>query len=150
MGRLRRFIELPQRDRVLLARALGMLLLVRLALWLLPWRFVRARFLHCSAAPTDRPVDGAAHRIVRAVAVARRYVPRATCLVQAVAAHALLRREGYPVRIEIGARKQDGRRVRAHAWVVADGRILLGRTAGLSRYASLGSLGGPVERRVDV
>jgi len=54
---------------------------------------------------------------VWAVASASRYVPRATCLVRALAAEALLIGQGYPVRLCIGVTREGENGLGAHAWV---------------------------------
>jgi hypothetical protein len=59
-----------------------------------------------------------------AVAAAGRHVPSATCLTQALALQAMLARRGHPARVEIGVLKDPA--FRAHAWVVAGDRVLLG------------------------
>ena len=61
-------------------------------------------------------------RLQRLVRIAARYrLSPATCLPRALALRAMLRRRGIPAALEIGVRK-DGERLRAHAWLVHDGR----------------------------
>jgi hypothetical protein len=60
-----------------------------------------------------------------AVAVASRFVPKATCLVQALAGQALLARRGHAARLHIGVSKPEGR-FEAHAWLEDEGRPILG------------------------
>ena len=69
-------------------------------------------------------------RIVWSVEVTSRYVPRATCLTQAIAAQTLLARRGYRSQLRIGvARDRDGAFI-AHAWIEHEGRIVLGEREG--------------------
>jgi hypothetical protein len=77
-----------------------------------------------------------AERLVWAVQAASRRVPRATCLVQAVAADALLTRAGYESVVEIGVAKDNLSRFEAHAWVRCGGRIVIGGPD-VARYACL-------------
>jgi hypothetical protein len=65
-------------------------------------------------------------RIAWAVSLAGRYVPRATCLTQALAMQILLKREGIAVQLHLGVAKDEQGRVTAHAWLEQDGRVLIG------------------------
>jgi Transglutaminase-like superfamily len=69
------------------------------------------------------------------VRVASRYVPRASCLTQALVLHILLRREGLPSRIRIGVSKDAGF-FEAHAWVESHDRVVIG-DSGLQRYVPM-------------
>ena len=72
------------------------------------------------------------------MAVARRVVPRASCLPQALAAEALLMRGGRRVELRIGVVKTERGRLVAHAWVESGGRVVVGELhEGLSRYTPL-------------
>lgn len=70
------------------------------------------------AGPTPREIG-------RAVERAATVVPGATCLVQALAAEWLLRREGWDPTVRIGVARH-GNGVAAHAWVECGGEIVLG------------------------
>jgi Transglutaminase-like superfamily len=89
-----------------------------------------------SAAP-NLDVD---QRIAWAVTSAARYVPAATCLTQALAAKVLLTVAGREARLTIGVEK-DGNRLRAHAWVEGNGRVIVG-DHDLSRFTVLPSIEG--------
>jgi hypothetical protein len=82
------------------------------------------------------PVD----RIAWAVVAAGRVVPRATCLVKAIAARALLRRSGWPAVVWVGVSNDARNGFRAHAWVESDGRVVLGANPGgeFTRLVQLG------------
>jgi Transglutaminase-like superfamily len=65
-------------------------------------------------------------------------VPYASCLTQALAAQILLAKEGYDSEICVGVGKTELGGFIAHAWVVKDGRVLLGDMPGLlERYTPL-------------
>jgi hypothetical protein len=78
-----------------------------------------------------RPVEP----IVWAVAAMARRVPGCTCLVSALALQRLLSRHGHVSELHVGVARQ-GERFSAHAWLVGDGRILIGETEG-ETYAPL-------------
>jgi hypothetical protein len=111
---------------------------VRLALTVLPSRAVMRATLGLQRRPPrgdprgERPTD----RIAWAVRVVSRRVPGATCLTQALAAQALLARAGRPSHLQIGVRRDEQGAFRAHAWVEAEGRVIIGG-GGLDRYTPL-------------
>ena len=123
MASLKTFAGLSSQDRSLLVRAFFLVASVRTGLFLLPFRTVQ-RF----TAKTRRSaaqIHSVAH-CAWAVRAVSRYVPGATCLTQALAAQVLLAESGYDSRIEIGVRKDEHRRFRAHAWVVCGEEIVIG------------------------
>ncbi len=141
MGRLRKFLALPGKDRGLLMAAGWRVAWASLGLRLLPFSYWRRRMEDAaprSPAQASAPAP-TADRIVWAVATAAGYVPGATCLVQALAARDLLRSEGYPARICLGVDTRGEDRFRAHAWVECEGRILLGGAE--TGYAPLPAVG---------
>jgi transglutaminase superfamily protein len=133
--RVRKFRELPHAERLLLIRAAALLCMVRLGLWLLPFR--RLSTLVQRGKLRLRP-DGppSAERIGWAIRVASRYVPRATCLAQALAALAMLERAGLPAQLYIGVARNDEQLFQAHAWVESRGNAIVGGSD-LEGYAPL-------------
>jgi hypothetical protein len=75
-------------------------------------------------------------KMVWAVGVASRFVPRASCLTQALAGAWLLRRKGQHAELVIGV-KNSNRDFQAHAWVVSNGRVVIGWASDLNRYKAL-------------
>ena len=131
MRRLKRFMGLTTVERSLLFRALFVVGTARMALWSLP--VAAARRLVAAAAGVMDPAY--ADKSVWAVKVASRYIPRATCLTQALAVQAMLARAGRDSRVEIGVAKEAGQ-FEAHAWVVCTDQILIGGPD-VSRYSRL-------------
>ncbi len=121
---VRRWFALPSQDRRLLREAMMLLCLARTAVWLLPFRLLAhpvAFLLRQSAnAPMSTPADLARH-----VARAALYVPFSTCLVQALAGLWMLARRGYRPELCLGVALPGGNFC-AHAWLVHEGRTLLG------------------------
>ena len=123
-------------DAALLVMAAATTAAVRAGLWVLPFRTVRGLAARLAmAAPAgsrnQRPLD----RVVWAVLVASRFVPRATCLTQSLAAQILLARHGYPAELRLGVAREAGR-FDAHAWVESNGRVVIGN-ADLARYTPM-------------
>jgi hypothetical protein len=136
MSIVRKWVHLPPPERRLLARALPLVVCVRLALWVLPWRVTRRVTQRLSVArgaagETDVDVDA----VARAVSRAARRVPRATCLTQAIAASVMLGRRGVPAAIRFGAARDGSGRFVAHAWVESAGRIVIGGVTSPQRYS---------------
>lgn len=122
-GRFRRLS--PAKRRLLLA-ALARVGLARLALWAGP--LPRARALVGQLKGRARPEFSPEH-LAWAVRVSSRCVPRATCLVQAVALGAMLAQNGEASQLVIGVALQENGTFGAHAWVEWQGRTLIGETA---------------------
>jgi len=137
MDHLRKFFRIPDAEQLLLGRALTILAAVRFALWLLPFKTLQrisAKLIQACARKESR---FSTERRVWAVRVASRYVPRATCLTQALAAQVLLGLGGVPASVRIGVAKEKGGDFEAHAWLESGGKILLGGIDAEQRYTPL-------------
>jgi hypothetical protein len=145
MRRLRRFLALPAPERGLLLRAAILLALIRLGLWLLPFRTLRRLLARLAQVPARGRGSGSIppERIVWAVSVASRIVPgTGTCLVRALAAQVLLVRRGHPSRLRLGVARNEKGRLEAHAWLESQGTIVIGGEESPSRFAPLPPLKG--------
>jgi hypothetical protein len=130
--RLRRFAQVGNRRRALLAEAVAWLLLTRLALLLVPFPRL-ARRLGTFVPPSDARAVAArmsgapfattlAEEIGWAVTRAARHVPfNAVCLPQAMTARIMLKRRGVGSVLHFGAAKGDQKPLDAHAWLDAAG-----------------------------
>jgi hypothetical protein len=134
LKRLRKIILLSQVERRLLIRSALLMPAFRLGLWLLPFRtlVILAGQGRSQTQPSDPSLPD---RVAWAVRVIGRYVPRATCLVQALTAQALLMRSGFPSNLRIGVAKAE-ERFQAHAWVESQGRVIAG-AGEIERYTPL-------------
>jgi hypothetical protein len=123
---LRQAISTPLPDWILLAQAWGWLLIMDIGLRLVPFSrlsaFARRGKPRRAAAPAaeEAPQDSQWQTIRRTrqmVDRARRYhlIPM-TCLRRSLAMQKLLARQGIPVDLRIGVRK-DGGKLSAHAWL---------------------------------
>jgi len=132
MRRLTRLVGLRSRERRLLLRAFLVLGVARAALWVLALATVRRIVARTAGATEQLPVE----RFVWAVKVASRYLPRTTCLTQALAVQALLARAGHDSRVEIGVAKDAGKPFEAHAWVICGNQVVIGGPE-VARFARL-------------
>jgi len=125
-SRVARFRSLAPSDRSLFLVALAAIVSARVGLWVTSFGRLR-RSVERMAPPhgSPDPTPGEADRIGWAIGSAARFVPDATCLPQALAAEAMLRRRGHPADLRLGVtRDRDG--VEAHAWVESYGRVIVG------------------------
>jgi len=138
MRALRRFRNLPPTRRRLAVTSLLTVAAVRIGLAVLPFGRLRAILRRVKSSPSRRPgAVPSAEELAWAVGVASRYVPRATCLVQALALELLLARSGRAAEVRIGVAKQNGH-LQAHAWVESEGQRLL-EDSEPTRFTSLPS-----------
>jgi len=123
MGDWRKLAELSWADRRLLARAAGMLAHAKLALPSVDFRADREAVAAGARKPS--PVELArARAVARLVGVAASRVPfRVACLPRSIVLWRLLRREGIPCELRLGARSGGGP-FEAHAWVECGGVAL--------------------------
>jgi hypothetical protein len=144
MRSLTRFVALPAAERRLIVAAAALLAAIRVGLWVLPFRWVRRAIptLGRDAQLPGRQRPPYPERVVWAVGVADRVVPRTTCLVRALAAQALLARYGHASELRLGVAGGSGRAFEAHAWLERRGRVLLGGPVD-ERYVPLPALDGP-------
>ena len=129
MSKLRKFLLLPSAERSLLVKAGFLLIGMRLALWLLAFpslmRLVeRLNHSRGEVLATDPLL---VEKIAWAVQASARYIPKATCLTQALAAQTLLRRRGFQADLHIGVARDSSKQFQAHAWIVSDGKVIIGR-----------------------
>ncbi len=131
--RLAKFFRLPISDQRLLMRAAIAVVSAKLAVKMLRLPAARAavtRLERLGWFVTLAP----ANRVVWAVEAAGRAIPgMKNCLVQAVAAEAMLVRTGHPCELRIGAAKNGPGELIAHAWLESEGRVLIGEFE-LDRY----------------
>jgi len=122
--RLESFLRLAADERQALVEAWSALLLLAGAVRVLslPRLLAVCRALSGGVARGPGP---SVSRLVSLVEVAGRYAPGATCLTKALAAGLILRRRGIATTLSIGVSRR-GRDLTAHAWLEAEGRVLLG------------------------
>jgi hypothetical protein len=133
--RVRTLAALPKAERELLLRALTLLWLCRLALWLLPFPVVTRWADRSRVVPAHAETE--TRQLVHAIRTASRFVPYATCLVRALAGARLFTEGGQCARVVIGTRKR-AEVLEAHAWLESGGQVVLGNVTDLRSYHPLG------------
>jgi hypothetical protein len=136
MARLRKFLALTGAKRLLLLRAFVLLWTLRLALWLMPYRFVKKRVARAS---TRRGTDTrlSPDDIAWCVDTAGRFVVGdGNCLVHAMTAQVLFGRRGIEHTLRVGVVKDGRGELEAHAWIEHGDRIIIGGV-GAERFKSI-------------
>lgn len=141
MRRITAFFNLPLAEKVLLGEALLLVAVFRLALWFVPFRFLRKLLIEFLPVKDERTkVDWRQiAKIVRAVRTAARFVPAATCLTQALAAMVLIKSNGQYSELKIGVAKGENEPFQAHAWLETNGCIIIGKLPSHHQYKALES-----------
>ena len=130
------FLRLCRAHWCLGCAAFGAVLVARIALLILPFRILQRMSEKPQRVGTlelNRNIPRRS-RVAFAVRTASHLVPGATCLSQALAAQALLRLRGDSVNLCLGAARSDQGTFEAHAWLEADGTIVIGDLPDLDRY----------------
>lgn len=134
----RKLLERSAAERRLVVEAALLLSVARLGLaWtaLATTREWLARFSRTAGAP-DAHLQR--QQIVEAVAAAGRRAPfKATCLLEALAVEAMLRRRGHDARLRLGVMRPSANGLGAHAWVELNGDVVVGQLDTLASYAEL-------------
>jgi len=135
MTRLNKFLRLSFSEKILFIKAWTLLGIIRLGLSLLPFIMLKnvLRVIGPSIARVDEQLSE--DQLVWAVAAASRFIPKATCLAQALAIQLFLKQSGREAHVHIGVEGKRGR-LDAHAWVESRGKVLFGGS-NLSRYTHL-------------
>jgi hypothetical protein len=118
---------------------------MRLGLWVIPYRILR-RMVEVSPRTAPQPPGTEPPAwVARYIVAISRYVPQATCLTQALAAHLLLRREGFKPQLQLGVARDEGV-FKAHAWIECNGMFIVGDFRGSrTNYTSLKSIAVPAQ-----
>jgi hypothetical protein len=125
--KLAKFLRLAPGDRRLLMRAAMTLIITKLALKTRPFIAAHKAAIRSQTllrAPVPPP---SAERIVWAVETAGRLIPGLrNCLVQALAAEAILLGARHSCELRIGVAKDQPGEFLAHAWLESGGKVLIG------------------------
>ena len=138
------FRSLP-RGRLAAARAIpaSLLMVIRIRMYLTLSSLTRLRKrLLPAAEPHDIGDLVAVGRVAWSVRIVSRFVPFASCLTQAQACQVLLARRGIASTLCLGVGGQGGRHMRAHAWLMCDGKVVIGgESEDLRQFRPLTELG---------
>ncbi len=139
MSAFTKFWRLDSKEKRLHLRAAALLAVVSLASRLtLKSGSAVEKFFSASLVPRpSRQPTKPPEIVARAVTRSARYVPGATCLVQAITLCRLLQQEGHDSVLQVGVKPPSAGRLQAHAWVECEGKIVLGGSNSADSYTAL-------------
>ena len=147
MSRLRKWRSLSWADRRLVLQATGMLVRARFRLPSIDFRPEPALAADAGPASPEATMLPRAQAVARLVGMAAAVSPVAVaCLHRSLVLWSLLRREGIPCRLRLGAAETGTGPFEAHAWVECAGVALNEPEAYLARYSPFGRAVVPVDR----
>ncbi len=136
----RTFFRVSWSDKWLLLQAAAGILIVRIGLWVLPFRTMVRLFQRHQEEEGTLTVEQLKRqrRIVWAVsAVGHRVLRKRPCLTEAFVAQHMLRVAGIPTRLRIGVQKDDRTGFAAHAWLEREGYVVIGGADSPTRFVPL-------------
>ncbi|MBD2663431.1 hypothetical protein B6N60_03317 [Richelia sinica FACHB-800] len=143
MKHLHKWLRLRNSDRQLLLTTAITLTMIRLGLWLLPWKILYKLVNRIVQLPLDHPEADEAIwcAVVWAVETVSRYLfPPPKCLARALVTQILLAWQGYRTKLCIGVAKNPQGNLEAHAWVESQGKIIIGKLTNQAKFIPLSSL----------
>lgn len=126
MSKINSFFKLSSVRKSLLMKSVIIIILIRLSLLLFSFSNVKKISKKFSKSNKVQKNKITIEDIIWSVKVASIYVPKATCLIQAITAQILLSRYNHLSKLRIGVMK--GQEFEAHAWVEINDRIVLGES----------------------
>jgi hypothetical protein len=131
-----KFLNLSSVEQRLLIRTWILLGVIRLGLELVPFSTLRKLLDRLRPKLDSFKKEFSEEQLVWSVTVVSPYIPKTTCLAQALTAQLLLQQAGHQACLHIGVEEAEEGGIKAHAWVESKGRILIGGTD-LNRYTHL-------------
>ena len=126
----RKFIRLSSADKRLFVRVGLRLFQVRIKLWASTYKATRSWLeKKISVSGPTRTDSRFAEKIARFILAASQFVPKSSCLTQALAGESLLRELGYEPTLHIGVKKENREAFEAHAWLELNGVKIIGGPA---------------------
>ncbi len=126
MSRLSKFLRLSSAEKTLLVRVWIFLGITRLCLSIFSFPILRKLLTGISPLVPRVDKEFTDDQLVRIVEIASRFVPKATCLAQALTVQLLLKESGRQASLYIGVNGVEGGRLNAHAWVESRGKVITG------------------------
>ncbi len=122
-----KFIRLPRASQRLLIQSACFLQMIQLGLLFFSFKKIQRVLTRLKKKKSIQKSRPSLDQIRWAVETASRYLPSAkSCLIQSLAAQALLIRYRYPQTFQIGVAKNKNGSLKAHAWVKSEGRFVTG------------------------
>ena len=134
------FLFLATWKKIFLLRCLLVVATVRIGLSVI--NFNRLRKFTLAPSATGRVDIDYLKRVSWGISRASAHVPGATCLTQALAGQFLLSRRGIASTIRFGVDRRSHKELRAHAWLISGGYVVLGGQAhDMGQFSHLADFG---------
>lgn len=122
------FLKLPSWEKKVALESILWVIRIRIMLWIYPFPKVQSKVQEKVIKHDSTPGHVITMpRLKIIIVAASRYVPRATCLVQALAGYILFSKYGYSTSIKIGVLNENGE-FEAHAWLEHGEKVVLGES----------------------
>ncbi len=137
--KIRRFLSLPQSEKLLFFEALTIISKYQILLKFKGFNNTRhSIFTNHNTQEHDQSTaffpSLLATRICRAIDRGARIIPGTSCLIRAFAAADMLKKRGYNTRLHIGINRKVPDTVEIHAWLSMDGEIVMGKLPELADF----------------
>ena len=127
MNQIKRFWKLSKDKKSLLIKSIVLTTLIRVCLYLIPFSRIHTTFNTLSRIQINQNSPKKVDDIIWSVKVASQYVPKSTCLVQAITAQILMIHYNHDSILRIGVNKSKD--FEAHAWVEINKKVILGESS---------------------
>ncbi|WP_414468884.1 lasso peptide biosynthesis B2 protein [Methanobacterium sp. ACI-7] len=121
------FLRLKWNEKCLLIKTLSLMWLIRVMLWILPFRVIRATIKKVIYIQESSKSNLSIEKLSWAVETAGIYVFDATCLVKALTGQILFSAQNYPSEVKIGVGKDEYNTFEAHAWLEVNKKVVIGK-----------------------
>ncbi|MGB9937086.1 MAG: lasso peptide biosynthesis B2 protein [Methanobacterium sp.] len=138
MSKIYSFFKQSNEDKIILIKALILLYVIRIMLWILPFSMIEKITSKLAIINKNKTPEVKKEKLTYAINVMSVYTPQATCLTRALAAQILLARYNYSSSIKIGVSKNESG-FEAHAWLEAEDKIILGKSE--TEYVQIHNIG---------
>lgn len=119
------FFKLSGDEQRILLKTLFLMVKIRLMLWLMSFPRIQRSFKYIKPTATDK---AAVTNLIWSVKVVSHYVPRSTCLTNALTGYSLFSLYGYPSQVKIGVGKSSEGEFEAHAWLEYNDEVVIGES----------------------
>ena len=122
-----KFLNLNISEKILIFKALILLWIVRILLWVFPFSIINRFIDKFDTISHENNSKFSKEKLIWAIQSMSIYTPQATCLTCALGAKILLYMYDYSSHIKIGVSRID-LEFEAHAWLESDNEIILGES----------------------
>jgi len=126
MHLIKGFLKISNCKKLLLIKSIVLTLLIRICLYILPFSKIYPISIKLSKIHVNRKNPKKVRDIIWSIKISASYIPRASCLVQAISAQILMKHYNHDSILKIGVSKSDS--FEAHAWLEMDKKIILGES----------------------